>query len=115
MSKHNPRLDHFRIRAWERVGEHLSKKACHQITKDIQNGRAELLGKLNFTIAVWRVQVHGKPMIIVYDGALKEPVTVLTEQLWQERKVYNSPKVNDTSPLRAVDPKMVAELSKLKE
>jgi len=111
-------LAHVRIRAWERLGLHLSKRECKRIACDIQNKHAECIAHISFNLSVWKVILrHSQTCIVVYDKRTKVPATILTERLWMERS-FKGKVVVDTTPLKSNlgdDPKIMAELVKLKK
>jgi hypothetical protein len=111
MSSKDDHLDHVKIRMWERFGKYFSGEKVDRITADIKEKRAKLLTRLSFTISVWEVAIDDLNIIVIYDSNMECPITVLTESLWKERefKVCNSKEV-----LRAPNPKIINELSKLK-
>lgn len=108
---------HLRIRAWERLGTFFTEQQCDEIAERIKRGEGEYLGKISLRLAVVRLEVFkGKRAIFLYDEKTETPATVLTEELWQSKKVANSPKIKDTAPLRSAlgeNKQLVEELSKL--
>ena len=116
--KKKNQLSHVRIRAWERLGLHLSKRECSQIAKDVQNGNGKKISRISFTLSIWRVAIRdGQEIIVIYDHKTRFPATVLTERLWYERNYKGD--TERSSPLALScplggDPKIVKELEKLK-
>lgn len=68
---------HARLRAHERLGLDLSKRACETIVKQIQNGSATLVEWLSDTRASWIVEYQGTAMRVIYDTSIKELITVM--------------------------------------
>lgn len=112
-------MEHVRIRAWERLGEHVDQEECLRIARDIQEGQnAERIVRISFRCSIWRVRIKGVPAIVIYDHEMRIPITILTEQMWQERSLCNSPKVSDPTPLKenlGSNIAIIEELTKLKE
>jgi len=80
-------ITHTRNRAWQRLGLHLSKKDCLRISRQIRHkDNAVCRGKISFQLSVWQVSLSPeKSVIILFDGKTQAPVTVLTEQMYQEK------------------------------
>jgi hypothetical protein len=78
---------HARLRAHERLGLDLSRKACESIVKQIQNGSATLVEWLSETRSSWIVEYQGTEMRVIYDTANKQLITIMPvfyKDMWGE-------------------------------
>lgn len=91
---------HFRRRVFERLGFNLTEEEIKEVVLKIREKRAFLLTRHSLRNSIWRVPVGKRDLIIIYDEETDEPATVLTESMWQERSVCNSPVVDNTQDLQ---------------
>ena len=91
---------HFRRRVRERLGFHLTEDELKKVRDSIQQKTSLLLTRHSLRNSIWRVRIGNRDIIVVYDEETNEPATVLTESMWQERSVCNSPVVKDNQDLQ---------------
>jgi hypothetical protein len=91
---------HFRRRAFERLGFHLTDEEVSNIRSSIEKQEAALLARQSLRHSIWRCYVGKRDIIVVYDEETDEPATIITESMWQERSVCNSPTVENAESLQ---------------
>jgi hypothetical protein len=77
---------HFRARIKERFGVDLDVAEWSGMLQSIIQENAEFLGRPSLRTSFWRLDFRGEPLIVVFDHEVLEMVTVLTEQMWEQRR-----------------------------
>ena len=107
MSKHrklkrNAQRIHFRRRARERLGYDIPQEEVIRIKREIQNDTGDFITRPNERLSLWRVKIGNRGgFVVVYDAETEELVTMLTDGIWQEQDMRNSPHVEDSTALRS--------------
>lgn len=91
---------HFRRRTKERLGFDLSKEEIQQVKSDIELGVATPVASHLERLDVYRVLIAKRPCIVVYDTETRELATFLTNKIWQEQVMSNTPYSKDKESLR---------------
>lgn len=76
-SKKKAEFIHARRRMRQRFGIEMGQVRRRMIVQAIQAGKAEFLGRQSCRVTLWRVEVDGAKLSVVYDNKRKEIVTVL--------------------------------------
>ncbi len=106
MSKHrklkrNAQRIHFRRRVLERLGYDIRFEEVTKIKQEIQDGTGQLLTRPDKRLSVWRVRIGNREgFVVVYDADTEELVTLMTDSIWQEQDMCNSPHVEDSAGLK---------------
>lgn len=77
--KKNAQRVHARRRMRQRFGIELGEVRRRSIVQAIQSGRARFVRRQSCRVTLWRVEVDGVEVAIVYDSKRKEIVTILPE------------------------------------
>ena len=93
--------EHFRRRAFERLGFSLTSEEISNIRSSIEKKEAPLLARQSLRHSIWRCCVGKRDIIVMYDEETEEPATIITESMWQERGICNSPVVENAESLQA--------------
>lgn len=91
---------HFRRRIKERLGFDLSKEEIQQIKSDIELGFVTPVASHLERLDIYRVTIAKRPCIVVYDTETRELATFLTNKIWQEQIMSNTPYSKDQESLR---------------
>lgn len=99
--KRNAQRIHFRRRVFERLGYEIRPEEVGKIKQEIRSGTGELLTRPNKRLSLWRIEVgNRKGFVVVYDAETEELVTLMTDSIWQEQDMCNSPHVSDGAELK---------------
>lgn len=97
--KRDAQRTHFRRRALERLGYELLEREIARIRQQVRERKAELLTRPDAKLSVWRVDIGARQMVVVYDLETEELSTILTNKIWQEQDMCNSPYSKDEGHL----------------
>lgn len=80
-SKEYAQYRHAIRRAKERVGIDLTITEIRALVKQIQSGGAEFVNKQTNRVSVFKLTLHGKETLVVYDSSRHTIVTFLTTDM----------------------------------
>ena len=100
--KRNAQRIHFRRRVLERLGYEIRLEEVAKIKQEIRSGTGQLLTRPDKRLSVWRVRIGSREgFVVVYDAEKEELVTLMTDSIWQEQDMCNSPHVADGAELKS--------------
>jgi hypothetical protein len=94
MTRAEKQQRHAQKRAKERFNAELTPEYYDKLVQRIQTGKAEFVARQSNRVTLWRMYVHGKEAIVVYDKKRSKVVTLLTPYLYD----FKQELLNGTNP-----------------
>lgn len=100
LKRHAQRI-HFRKRVKDRLGYDIQPDEVRRIRQEIQSGTGVLLTRPDKRLSVWRTKIGNRTgFVVVWDAETEELVTLMTDAIWQQQDMCNSPYVEDDAALK---------------
>jgi len=77
------RTKHSKRRAWNRYGISLNKLRRRELVKMIQEGEGTFVKQSANNSSIWKLEVEGQDVLVVYDKTKKDIATFLPKDAWE--------------------------------